>query len=78
MGGPSSTAGPGPEAEDAAEGETEEDCGVGADVLPGLGGLIAGVGDLSLGDVAGQLGLVVHGEERLVEEAGCAGAVSHP
>ena len=41
-------------------------------------GFIAGVGDLSLGDVAGQFGLVVHGEERLVEEAGCAGAVSHP
>ena len=67
-----------PEAEAAAEGETKEDCGMGADVVPGLGGLIAGVGDLSEGDVAGQFGLVVHGEERLVEESGSAGAISHP
>ncbi len=67
-----------PEAETAAEAETKEDCGVGAYVLQGLGGFIAGVGDLTLGDVAGQFGLVVHGEERLVEEAGCAGAISHP
>ena len=71
-------AGPRPEAEAAAEGEIEEVGGVGADVPPGLGGFIVGVGDLTLGNVAGQFLAVVHGEKRLVEEAGRAGAVAHP
>ena len=69
---------PRPEAEEAAERELEKDRGVRADVVRGLPGLAADVGDLALLQIARQLLPVEHGEDRFVQAAGGAGPVAHP
>src|ERR1017187_1676513 len=69
---------PGPEAKEPACTELQEGSWVGLNVLLSLPGLAAGIGHLSLGDVARQFLLIEHGENRLVQAPRSARPVSHP